>query len=80
MEPTNAKHLLHILTDTIDKVRSKEITVARAAVVSDLAARCNTIFKLEHDRPRVIMEIERHKERFRDSKAELRNVEGKNFD
>lgn len=80
MEPTNNKHLYHILIDTIEKVRSKEITVAQATAISDVAARCNTAVKLEHDRARVIMEVERHRGSFANSEAKLRNIEGKNFE
>lgn len=80
MEPTNQKHLYHLLIDTIEQVRSGSMTVAKGQVVSDLAARNNTAVKLEHERQRVIMEIENHKQRMPTTKAELREIEGKNFD
>ena len=80
MEPTNQKHLYHLLIDTIEQVRSGGMTVAKGQTVSDLAARANTAHKIEHDRQRVIMEIEVHKTRLPNTKAELRNIEGKNFD
>lgn len=80
MEPTNQKHLYHMLMQTIEDLRSKTITVGAASVVSDLAARINTAVKNEHDRVRVIIELENHKARKPDTKAELRNIDGKNFD
>ena len=80
MEPTNQKHLYHILIETIEQVKTGAITVAKGQTISDLAARVNTAHKLEHDRSRVIMEIENHKGRNPNSKVELRNLEGKNFD
>lgn len=80
MEPTNQKHLYHLLLDTIEQVRSGNMTVAKGQTVSDLAARANTAVKAEHDRQRVIIEIERHKALMPTTKAELRNIEGKNFE
>lgn len=56
------------------------MTVAKGQTISDLAARANTAVKVNHDRERLIMEIESHKMRIPNSKAELRNIEGKNFD
>lgn len=79
MQPSNQKHLYHILVDTIEQVRSGTIKVAQAHAISDLAARANTAIKIEHDRQRVIMEIESHKARTPNSVAALRNLEGKNY-
>lgn len=79
MEPTNQKHLYHALMDAIEQVRSGAMSVPKATAISDLAARVNTAHKLEHDRARVIIEIENHKVRNPNTKAELRNLEGKNF-
>lgn len=80
MQPTNLKHLFHVLIDSIEQLRSGQMTVAKGQAISDLAARANTAVKVNHDRERLIMEIESHKARFPSSKAELRNIEGKNFD
>lgn len=80
MEPTNQKHLYHVLMATIEDVRSKNITCAQAGSISDLAARTNTAVKLEHDRVRLQMELERHKSMNPMSKVEMRNIEGKNFE
>jgi len=74
------KHIMHLLVDTIEQVRAGTITVAKGQAISDLAARANTAYKINHDRERVIMEIERHKLLIPTSKAELRNMEGKNFE
>lgn len=80
MEPSNQKVLYHELMDTIKQLKAGTIKVATAVVVSDCAARVNTAVKLEHDRQRIIMEIESHKFKFPHSDAQLRNIEGKNFE
>lgn len=80
MEPTNQKVLYHLLIRAIGDTISRDITVPQAREVSNLTARVNTAVKLEYDRTRVEMELERHKARYANSKAVLRNIEGKNFD
>jgi hypothetical protein len=80
MDPTNQKVLYHLLMSAIKDTVAKNITVPQAREVSNLTARMNTAVKLEHDRSRVQMELENHKARLPDSKAILRNIEGKNFD
>lgn len=80
MTPTNQKHLYHLLQKAIEDTISGDIEVPQAREVSNLAARMNTIVKVEHDRARVQMELERHKENHPDTKAVLRNIESKNFD
>jgi hypothetical protein len=80
MKPTNQKHLYHILSEAIDGTISGDLKVAQAREVSNLGARMNTIMKIEHDRVRVMIELEAHKAAHPDTKAELRNPEGKNFD
>lgn len=80
MEPTNLKHLFHILMDSIDQVRSGEMKSVQAKSISDLAARVNTTYQCNLNRERLVMEIENHKMRIPGSAANLRNIEGKNFD
>ena len=80
MEPTNQKALYHLLMEAIKDTIAKNITVPQAREISNLTARMNTAVKLEHDRTRVEIELEQHKSRHPDTKAVLRNIEGKNFD
>lgn len=79
MEPTNQKHLYHLLFSAMKKLESGEMTVPEAREMSNLAARANTAVKLEHERVRVAIEAERHAKEG-GSVVRLRNIEGKNFD
>jgi len=80
MEPTNQKHLYHLLMQSMEKLAAGEMKVTEAREMSNLGARMNTAAKLEHDRVRVLIEAETHKQANPSTKAILRNIEGKNFD
>lgn len=79
MEPTNQKHLYHILLDSMNRLQAGEMKHTEAREMSNLAARVNTAVKLEHDRARLLMEIDRHK-RGGGKDVALREIEGKNFE
>lgn len=79
MEPTNQKHLYHLLIDSMKKLDSGEMSVPQAREMSNLGARVNTAVKLEQERARVKMELEKHS-KGGGSDIRLREIEGKNFD
>lgn len=79
MEPTNQKHLYHLLMDQMKKLDKGEISVPAAREMSNLAARINTAVKLEQERARLKMELEQHAMRG-GGIIRLREIEGKNFD
>ena len=47
MEPTNQKHLYHLLMDAMVKLEKGEMTVPAAREMSNLGARVNTAVKIE---------------------------------
>lgn len=79
MEPTNQKHLYHLLIAAMNKLDKGEMSVPEAREMSNIGARVNTAVKLEHERARVKMELEQHAQKG-GSVIKLREVEGKNFE
>lgn len=79
MEPTNQKHLYHLLMDSMKRLSAGDMKVAEAREMSNLAARVNTAVKLEHERARVQVELDNHAKRG-GAAIKIREVEGKNFE
>jgi hypothetical protein len=79
MEPTNQKHLYHLLMDAMAKLEKGEMTVPAAREMSNLGARVNTAVKIEQERARLRMELEQHAQNG-GSAIKIREIEGKNFD
>lgn len=79
MEPTNQKHLYHLLMDAMRKLESGEMTVPAAREMSNLGARMNTAAKMEQERARLKMELEQHAQKG-GTDIKIREIEGKNFD
>ena len=78
MKPVNTKSLLAFVFDQMEKLDNGEITVEVASAQSKLTQQANNLMRLEHERTRVKMEVEKHNKEF-NSNIELRNVESINF-
>ena len=79
MKPVNTKSLLAFVFDQMEKLDNGTITVEVASAQSKLTQQANNLMRLEHERTRVKMEVEKHNKEF-GSNVELRNVESINFE
>jgi len=79
MKPVNTKSLLAFVFDQMEKLDTKEIDVNTAQAQAKLVQQANNLLRVEHERVRVQIELERHNKEF-NSNIELRNVESKNFE
>ena len=78
MTPVNTKSLLAFVFDQMEKLDNGSITVETANAQSKLTQQANNLMRLEHERARVKIEVEKHNREF-NSNVELRNVESINF-
>lgn len=79
MKPVNAKSLLAFVFSQMEKLDNKEIDTDTANAQSKLIQQANNIFRSEHERTRVKMELEKHNKEY-NSNLEFREVESKNFE
>ena len=79
MTPVNTKSFLAFVFDQMEKLDTKEIDVNTAQAQAKLVQQANNLLRVEHERVRVQIELERHNKEF-NSNIELRNVESKNFE
>lgn len=79
MTPVNTKSLLAFVFSQMEKLDNKEIDVDIASAQSKLIQQANNIIRLEHERSRVKMELEKHNSEFKGN-ITLREIESKNFD
>ena len=79
MTPVNTKSLLAFVFDQMEKLDSGLISVETASTQAKLTQQANNIIRLEHERSRVKMEIEKHNKEL-NSNITLREIESKNYD
>jgi hypothetical protein len=79
MTPVNTKSLLAFVFDQMEKLDSGLISVETASTQAKLTQQANNIIRLEHERSRVKMEIEKHNKEL-NSNIILREIESKNFE
>lgn len=79
MKPVNSKSLLAFVFDQMAKLDQKEIDVDTANAQAKLVSQANNIIRLEHDRTKIKIELEKHNKEFA-SNLELREIESKNFE
>lgn len=79
MKPVNEKSLLHHIFEQMDKLSRQEISTADANVQSKLANQAISLYKLEQERAKLIMELQRHAEST-GKVVELRELSSKGFD
>jgi hypothetical protein len=78
MKPVNTKSLLAFVFDQMEKLDNGTITVETASAQAKLTQQANNLMRLEHERARVKIEVEKHNKEF-NSNIQLRNVESLNF-
>jgi hypothetical protein len=72
MKPVNTKSLFHTLTETLQKLDSDEIDVAKASATATVVGQCGNLLNYELKRAALMSNP--------DFKKEHRNLESKNFD
>ena len=78
MQVNNTESLFHFLTEQMDKLDKKEITVEEAKGQASLAKQVNNVLKYELDRTKTLMEIAEHNSCQNYKKVELREIESNN--
>ena len=79
MKPVNNKSLMHFLFEKMEQLDAGEISIEKAKTQASLAKQATEIVKLEHDRTRLVLEVDRHN-RQSGTDYSIRNLEAINFD
>lgn len=79
MKPVNNKSLLHFIYEQMEKLDTKQITVAEANAQANLMTSAHKLMDYELKRAKIQMELAGHNAVYKDG-LRIREIEGKNFE